>query len=124
MQKSLTTEVSDYTIGDYAPKETEANIVPHIRGEVIAEHTKPYRPKRRLNEGQKFALGILIFLAVFVGILLILPWPFKFMLILSCYLFIAIVSKTDVSMGGASRTPNVRGGGNARVPGSAIVPRS
>jgi len=115
---------SDAKISDYAPTDSEANILPLIRGEVVSESVRPYRPKRHLNDSQKFALGILIFLVVFVGILLVIPWPFKFMLLLGCYLFIAIVSKTDVQMGGGIRTPNVGGGSAKAVPGSAIVPRS
>jgi hypothetical protein len=116
-QTTPTIEISEVTISDWAPTESEANIVPHIRGEVISDSIKPYRAKRRLNTEQKFLAGVLTFVLVFVGAILLLPWVLKFALIVSIYIAIAVVST-------GSFTVASRGGRSASVPGSSIVPRS
>jgi hypothetical protein len=114
MPRSLTTE---HTISDYAPTDSDANIVPFIKGAVVSESVQAYHPRKRLN---KFACVLGTIFAIVVAALILLPWIFKFLLLLGIYLFIFVVSN-------GSYTIPTRGGcdGNANVsiPSTAVARR-
>jgi hypothetical protein len=114
---SKTEPLSDFKISDYAPTDSDANIVPFIKGEVVAESVKPYRVRKRLNDVQKVALVLALIFAIFAAALLLLPWALKFALVMGALIFIRVVS-SDVGSGYTVGT----GGGAKHVPGKAIVP--
>jgi hypothetical protein len=116
----LQTKLSNQTISDYAPTDSDANIVPLIQGTVVSESVETYHPRKRLNASQKLACFLLMIFAAVVVLLILLPWILKFALLLSLYLFIFIVSE-------GSYTIPTRGGcdGNANVsiPSTAVARR-
>jgi hypothetical protein len=119
-QKLWTTE-SNAKISDYAPVDSEANVVPFIKGTVVAESVEAYKPKRHLSDTEKLSLGVAAFLFVFIGLLIVLPWVFKFMLLAFAYLFIFVASKGNYSAptrggNGGDSTPK-------RATGTSIVSR-
>jgi uncharacterized membrane protein len=93
-----------------------ANIVPFVKGEIISEVIETPKTHRHISDSQKMAIVLLSIFIVFAAALVLLPWVFKFCLILSVYITILAVSKG----GGGGPAHHVR---TQKVPGNSIVPR-
>jgi uncharacterized membrane protein len=93
-----------------------ANIVPFVKGEIISEVIETPKTHRHISDSQKMAIVLLSIFIVFAAALVLLPWVFKFCLILSVYITIMAISHG----GTGGTTPNVRA---RKTPGNSIVPR-
>jgi hypothetical protein len=92
------------------------NIAPFIEGEIISEVIETPKTHRHISDTSKLAIVLLSIFLVFAVALVLLPWVFKFCLILSVYITIMAVSHG----GTGGTTPNVRA---RKTPGNSIVPR-